>query len=130
MDNKQFLDYLSQVAELESRTPKTTPNIRLDETDTNDVRWGNEFITINKEQNPTLGVEIIKYRTKEKECVLGCGQMVKDQMLEHRVCFSPIKHWRTRCANCECFLTPDGQFIKGGHAIQSFYVKFFKAHDK
>lgn len=127
MDKQEFKRQLEQVAEIKVPKPKTSPGIRLDETHQNDVRVGDEWILVNKEQNDTLPFEFIKAKDRIASCELGCGDIVTNQVIEKRYCQSPVGHWRTRCGNCQCFVSPDGLgFIEGGHAVQAAYIKFFR----
>ena len=127
MDKKKFVDFIESVAEVKHLKPATSPSIRLDDTHQNDVKVGDEWIHINKDTNPTLGIKFVKLKPQHRLCELGCGDVVSNQVVEKRLSTHPKPHWRTRCTNCECFVSPDGVgFIKGGHQIQSAYMRYFK----
>lgn len=128
MNNKEIKEFVQQVAVIKELKPATSPNIRLDDTHHNEVLVGHQWIEINKETNPTLGFKLVKLKDKFKACELGCGEIVSNQVIESKVCTTPVPHWRTKCTNCDCFVSPDGkEFIKGGHAIQAAYSKHFNA---
>ena len=127
MDKKTFVDFIESVAEVKHLKPATSPSIRLDETHQNDVKVGDEWIHINKDTNPTLGIKFVKLKPVHRLCELGCGDIVSNQVVEKRLLAYPKPHWRTRCTNCECFVSPDGKgFIKGGPQIQNAYIRHFK----
>ncbi|CAB4154445.1 hypothetical protein UFOVP647_2 [uncultured Caudovirales phage] len=126
MNQNEFKQRIKEIAEIKELKPATSPNIRLDETDENDVRIGNQWTTINKEVNPTLGFKLLKLKDQYRACDLGCGEVIANQVIERRLTFSPQKHWRTRCATCSRFVSPDGTgFINGGANIQNAYIKFY-----
>lgn len=127
MDKNKLIELIKEVAEVKELKPVTSPTMRLDDTHQNDVKVGDKWIHINKESNPTLGIKFIKLKPKHRLCELGCGDIVSDQVIEKRLATHPQPHWRTRCSTCECFVSPDGKgFIKGGHQIQSAYMRWFK----
>lgn len=127
MDKKKFVDFIESVAEVKHLKPATSPSIRLDDTHQNDVKVGDEWIHINKDINPTLGLKFIKLKDQHRLCELGCGDIVSNQVVEKRLSTHPEVHWRTRCKVCDCFVSPDGEgFIKGGHQIQAAYMRWFK----
>lgn len=128
MDKKQIKEFIKQVAIIEEQKPKKDPNIRLDDDAEDLVRIGNEWVEVTAKSNPTLGFKFIKLKETHKVCELGCGDIVTNQVIEKRLCLTPEKHWRTKCNNCGCFVSPDGEsFIEGGHQIQAAYIRHFNA---
>lgn len=128
MDNKQLKEFIKQVAEIEELKPKKDPTIRLDDDAEDLVRLGNEWVEVTAKSNPTLGFKFIKLKETHKVCELGCGDIVTNQVIEWRLAMSPEKHWRTRCNNCACYVSPDGKgFIQGGHAIAAAYARYFNS---
>ena len=122
MKKKEILAFLETVAELKTKRPKKSPEHRLDDTHTNDVVIDGQWVTINQYENPSLGVEIVKLKDRHALCELGCGDIVTNQVIETRICYQPIEHWRTRCNNCGCYPTPDGKgFVQGSNGIQAAY---------
>lgn len=127
MDKQQLKDFVQSVAEIKELKPATSPTMRLDDTHQNDVKVGNNWIHINKESNPTLGFKFVKLKDNYRPCQLGCGDMVNNQVVESRVCSTPVPHWRTRCDSCGCFVSPDGQgFIEGAHQVQAAFMRYFR----
>jgi hypothetical protein len=133
MDNKTLKELVAQVAEIKEQKPtRTASSGRLPKewvTET-DPATGEEF-KVEREiplTNDSLGWEIVKLKPQPKLCELGCGDIVCGQVVERRFAETPKPHWRTRCRNCGCYLTPDGEgFVEGGHAIQSLYHRHFTA---
>lgn len=130
MDKNEFRTRLEQVAIIKDRKPAKTAqhNRRATEIVVEYDEDGNE-IEIEREitENPTLGFELVKVKEKNAICELGCGDIVTNQVVEKRYCETPKPHWRTKCNNCGCFVSPDGiGFIEGGHAVQAAYMKFFR----
>lgn len=126
MDKQKFKDFLQEVAVIKELKPSTT-GVRLDENSGGEVRYGNEWIEVGRHENPTLGFKFVKTKDKMKACELGCGDVVANQVIESKICVTPKPHWRTRCVNCDCFVSPDGKgFIKGGIQIQNAYTRYFR----
>jgi hypothetical protein len=128
MDKNEFRKRLEQVAELKDIKPARTANYRpaieyITEVDED----GEEYqIPVQITENPTLGFDLVKVKDKHELCQLGCGEVVTNQVIELRHATTPKKHWRTRCRNCDCYVSPDGQgFIKGSHAVQHAFAKHF-----
>jgi hypothetical protein len=127
MDKQTLINLIKEVAEVKELKPVTSPTMRLDDSHQNDVRVGDEWVHINKDANPTLGIKIVKLKPVHRLCELGCGDIVPNQLIEKRLCHTPETHWRTRCDTCGCFVSPDGQgFIEGGHQIQAAYMRYFR----
>jgi hypothetical protein len=125
MENKQFKDFVQSVAEIKDLSPKKDPNIRLDADAEETVRRGNEWVELTAKSNPTLGFKFIKLKEQHRLCELGCGDIVANQVVEKRMAFTPKPHWRTRCQNCGCYLSPDGEgFIEGGHKAAAAFTRF------
>lgn len=80
-------------------------------------------------ENPTLGFRIKRIRNQSRLCEIGCGDIVDYQVVEYRFGTSPAPHWKTRCANCQKYLHPNGhEFMSGGHNIANAYVSHFIAN--
>jgi hypothetical protein len=128
MDKNELRQRLEQVAELKDIKPPRTANYRpaieyITEVD----ELGEEYqVPVEITENPTLGFQLVKLKDQHRVCELGCGEIVTNQVIEKRYGQTPKSHWKTRCKNCDCYLTPDGLgFIKGGHQIQHAYMKYF-----
>lgn len=126
MDKQKLKEFIEEVAIIKELKPTTT-GFRLDENSGGEVRQGDEWIEVGKDGNPTLGYKFVKLKDNYKECMLGCGKIVNNQVVEKRLNTHPQLHWRTRCASCECFVGPEGKgFIKGGHEVQAVFMRYFK----
>jgi hypothetical protein len=126
MDKHELKQKIAQVAEIKELKPVTAAHIRLDETHVNDVKVGDSWTTITKDVNPTLGFKLLKLKEQFRACELGCGEVIANQVIEKRLVFTPEKHWRTRCATCGKFVSPDGTgFVSGGANIQGAYAKYY-----
>jgi hypothetical protein len=132
MDKEQFRRFIEQVAEIKEAKPKMTSTVALTQADQNDVKLPNgNWIHLDKETNPTLGFEFVKLKEQYRACELGCGKIVADQIIERKVYRHPQKHWRTKCVNCEIFVSPKGDsFIHGGNATQASFVRWFEKQSK
>lgn len=128
MEKKQLKDFIESVAEIKELSPKKDPAIRLDDGVDELVRYGNEWVELNSKANPTLGFKFIKLKDKHQACELGCGDIVTNQVIERRLAFTPQKHWRTRCQNCGCYVSPDGLgFIDGSHQVAAAFIRHFNS---
>jgi hypothetical protein len=130
MNPKEFRQRLEELAVLKDRKPIKSPNYRpaieyITEVDED----GEEYqVPVQITENPTLGFDLIKVKEQHKVCELGCGEVVTDQIIEKRHAMTPKPHWRTRCKNCDCYVSPDGLgFIKGSHAVQNAYARHFNS---
>lgn len=131
MKKQELIEFLESVAEIQKKKPTKSPEHRLDASHINDVIIDGQWVTINQHENPSLGVKIIKLKDRHAVCELGCGDIVTNQVIESKVVFTPQAHWRTRCATCGCYPTPDGVgFVNGHNTITSAYIKWFKEQKK
>jgi hypothetical protein len=128
MNPKEFRQRLETLAVLKDRKPTKSANHRpaieyITEIDED----GEEYqVPVEITHNPTLGFELIKVHDQHKICELGCGEVVTNQIVEKRYGQTPKPHWKTRCKNCDCYVSPDGEgFIKGSHAVQNAYARYF-----
>ena len=129
MDKNEFRARLEAVAVIKDKKPPRSPNSRpAIEYITEIDELGEEYQrAVEIKDNPTLGFELIKLKEQHRLCELGCGDVVTNQVIERRHCESPKPHWRTRCGACNAFVSPTGEeFIRGGHAIQQAYLRFFR----
>lgn len=133
MDKEQLRQQLEQVAVLKDKKPAKTANYRpaieyITEVDED----GEEYqVPIEITENATLGFELVKLKDKHAVCELGCGEIVTNQIIEMRHAQTPKPHWRTRCKNCDHYVSPDGKgFIKGSHAVQHAFVRHLNSGHK
>jgi hypothetical protein len=125
MDNKKFEEQLNSLVELKPKKPKKSPGFRVDENSGGEVRWGNEVISVNEHENPTLNFELVKVKHEPKLCELGCGDIVVNQVIEKRLCITPVRHWRTKCNSCSLFLSPDGLgFVESHNILNAYRIHF------
>jgi hypothetical protein len=132
MDAQQLKELIKQVAEIKERKPTVNPSIRPAMETVIEIDEDGEEIEVERriEENPTLGFELIKIKPVERMCQLGCGDIVADQVIERRFAEFPKAHWKTRCKNCGCYLTPDGLgFVDNSSTIQQMYIKHFRDQD-
>jgi len=130
MDPNELRQRLEQVAELKDRKPiKTASHRPAIEYITEVDEDGEEYqIAVEIKDNPTLGYELVKVKDQHKLCELGCGDIVANQITERRFVRTPQPHWRTRCKNCDHYVSPDGKgFIKGSHAVQNAFGRYFNS---
>lgn len=125
MEDKQFEEKLLELAELKPKKPAKSPNFRVDENSGGEVRWRNQIIDVNEDQNPTLNYQLTKVKSQERPCSLGCGDIVKDQVTEHRWNLLPQPHWRTKCTNCNLYLSPDEQGFLAPQQIHEAWKRHF-----
>lgn len=100
-----------------------------------DKKTFNEFLhsvaDIKYKKSNTIEYKSIKLKPQIKNCALGCGKVVKNQIIEKRLCEHPVTHWRTRCSHCSSYVSPDGEsFIKGGYLVQTEFLKHFSNKKK
>jgi len=128
MENNELKQFVESVAEIKTITPKREGSV-IGEPEI--VIRNGKVIELGDDENPTLGFKLIKLKDQIKACELGCGQTVKNQIIEKRMAFHPEAHWRTYCKQCKGYLHPDGvTIVKGGHRIQSIFLDYFKKKNK
>lgn len=131
MDKKKFKEFLTSVAEVAEVKPTKNPSIRQSDDFDDLVRFENNMINISFEDNPTLGFKLVKLKENIKPCELGCGDIVTDQKIEKRLSITPRPHWKTKCMNCGCYVSPDKKgFIHGSVAAQAAFNAFLNKGDK
>ena len=82
------------------------------------------------ESEASLDIEIEKLKPRFAECELGCGEMVKNQVIEsYRMTF-PVDHMRIRCVNCRMCKHPNGKELIHQNSFQAEYKKFLTNRDK
>jgi hypothetical protein len=125
ISKEKLRELIEQVALIKDLKPKTSSEVRLDNTDQNEVIYDGEEILINKEVNPTLGFELVKIKPVERVCELGCGRIVPDQKIQKRMYMNPIKHWRTRCDSCGLWQKPTKDGFVESRVCQNEYTVYF-----
>lgn len=131
MDRKQFQEQIEQLAQVEPVKPKLVTNIKQSADDPpSEVKFGDEFITVSRFDNPTLGLKLKQLKTKPRICELGCGNLVKNQVIERRVYTEPELHWRTKCTNCKKTLGPTGELIHDNKQVYPIFLSYFRNKTK
>jgi hypothetical protein len=129
MDNNKLKEWIKTVAEIRDIKPAKSPtHNRLPVQIITEVdEFGEEHTTVREvTENKTLGFTLVKLKDTHRLCEMGCGDIVTNQVIERRLCLNPESHWRTRCANCGVYASPDGQgFIEGGHAVAAAFMRYF-----
>lgn len=110
MDKKKFDEFLEQVAEIRVNKPARNSGQRLNE-EVTEVIIDGKLVVIDQQSNPTLGFDLVKLKDNNKLCEMGCGKIVSNQVIERRFCYTPSRHWRTRCHNCGKYVHPDGESL-------------------
>ena len=124
---KEFYAWLETVADIEYPSPKKDTARKTDD-ESIEVLFNDKLVVLNNKSNPTLKPIIKKIKPITKICDLGCGDVIQDQIIEKRVCFTPITHWRTRCKTCGKYVSPDqSELIEGGHKIALLYITHFNS---
>jgi hypothetical protein len=130
MDKNELKQRIEQVAVIKDLSPKKDPTIRLNDGVDECVRAGDDWVEINSKYNPTLGFEFIKLKEQHRLCELNCGDIVSNQVIEKRLCTSPETHWRTRCANCKRYVSPEDGTMVTQHEIQSITWRYYYRKNK
>jgi hypothetical protein len=125
MEQNKLKAFIDEVAVIKKPHKNVKPKkvIKVIENEFGEEETIVEFET---DSNPTLPFELSHLKPIEKLCQMGCGDMVKDQVIEKRLALTPQRHWRTRCASCQAYLHPDGKtIVHGSHEIQRIYLAMF-----
>jgi hypothetical protein len=122
MNKQQLLDFCQEVGQVEILKPKSVPNVRQDPDESNEVRIDDQWVTIDKQVNPSLGFKLKKINPHIEACQLGCGDIVEDQVIQYRM-YAFDEGWRTRCVNCQKALDPDGNLVPGYAAPQAWATR-------
>lgn len=76
--------------------------------------------------NPLVGQQVVKIHAEPRPCRMGCGQTLKNQVIEYRQGQNPYIHWKVRCANCHNYLNPNGGDFIQGVEVSNAYARYFK----
>jgi len=129
MDKQEYRKRIEELALIKDRKPTKSPThnrlakeivIELDE-DGNEIEVEREVT-----ENATLGFDLVGIKPILRACELGCGDIVANQRIERRFNRMPEPHWRTKCVNCSCYVSPDGEgFIEQPSMVAAAYLKYF-----
>lgn len=101
MDKKYFKDKLTELVELE-------------EPDT----------------EASLTIEVKKLKPRIADCQLGCGQKVRNQVIERQRMAYPEPHWRIKCRTCQQCIHPSGIGFCKQNTFQAEINKIYRLKDK
>ena len=104
MDPESFKQKLEQFAELKQmKVPRSAGIREADEPEV--IERHGVSMTLESDNNPTIGWCIKNLKTVEEQCN-DCGDSVKNRIVQHKLYFSPRKHWRENCKNCQMIRDP------------------------
>lgn len=127
MDKKKFRQFIDSVAVVKDLKPVSSPTIRVDPDSESTVKVDGQWVEVTAKDNPTLGFKFVKLKPVERLCSLGCGEMVKDQLIEKKIHTYPRLHWRTSCKSCNHTVSPDGNgFLKDQGSIQAAFMSYYR----
>lgn len=122
---KEIIDFINEVAIIEDLKPTITSSRSTNEDI--EVKYNDEFININMDDNITLGTKVIKLKDDFKTCELNCGNIINRQVIYHSVYTYPVYHWRTSCKSCKRTMHPDKtHMIDNNCKIPSIFNTWFK----
>lgn len=125
MKEEEFRARVAELAEIEDiKVPEVSYRSKKEEDELGDLFPPGE--------NPTLGFELKKLKPNAKLCELGCGEIVDNQIIQHKMYTFPVTHWRTKCMTCNCTLSPDKKgFLEDTKtSVQNAFVQYFKTNSK
>ena len=71
--------------------------------------------------NHTLPLRVIEIKSEPRVCELGCGRMIKDQLLQH---YNPFNEgWMTKCKNCGLWRDPKTGEMREAQTFKSIFTK-------
>lgn len=135
MNQKQFNEFLEQVADLQKTGPNgcaSKPMKKIKQVRIEVDEYGEEIEIeeeVYPETNLTVQPEIKRLKPVERVCQLGCGKIVEDQKLNIRLHTRPYKHYRTHCNGCMKWVNPYGEIV-GSNIIEGDYYRYFVEQDK
>lgn len=129
MDKDKFKELISSVALIKDLGTEIDDLGRLKKPKIQDFEFDEEGEPIEQEElfsegNPTLGFRLVKIHPVPKLCELGCGKIVEDQKISHKVHSVPKKHWRTSCNKCMKVVGPDGKMYIAPEAARLYGLHF------
>jgi hypothetical protein len=129
MDQKLFLERLSELAELKAIKPAISAATRAPAEPEEIVRHGRS-VFLTKKDNPSWAYEIKKLKTESKPCD-HCGRKVKNQVITRRLVNYPEPHWREKCQSCLMTKNPEtGDFDLTEYRAGIVFTGFFRNKNK
>lgn len=130
MDQKEFIDRLTQVAEITVVKPPVTSGQTQNKDDLLVIERQGELLEINPKNNPTWGVIIKKFKPIVKPCE-DCGLIVKDRRIQMTMYSYPKPHWRSNCVQCRKTQDPETKkFTVPTQSAQPFFTSYLNKRDK
>lgn len=130
MNNKEFEDKLSQVADWRVPKPTTSPTLRTDKDHVEQVIVENPSTgektskDLSMASNATLPIEITQI--KPKPCQ-HCERTVTDQVIKIKRHMTPTPHWRQRCSACRLYMNPfTNKFELGEAETPRYWGRFLR----
>lgn len=125
MDHKDFINKLSEYAELKAIRPPITCSVRQAPEPDTVFRGGQEWL-IDTKENPTLNIGIKRLKSQPRACE-DCGLVVKDRVVTQTVYLFPKKHWRIACSGCRKVKNPEtGDFDIEARRAQNHFTSILK----
>lgn len=127
MNKDEFQRRISELAVIKPRKPaRRSTDPRIPKETVIEVDEFGEEIEVTREvkqENDTLGFDLVRIKYQPKACELGCGKIVEGQHVQITFNTYPYEHWRKKCSNCGCHLGPDGRTLyeNGIKAQAAFY---------
>jgi hypothetical protein len=131
MDKKLFETLIEQVADIEYQQHKISKRdfVKADDEFDDYEEEEEEYEPSDEERiaiNQTKNFILKNLKPVARECSLGCGDMVINQRVESKYYSNPIPHWRTKCINCKCYVSPDGKgFVEGTNASIAAFDRYY-----
>ena len=82
------------------------------------------------EPETDLDLQFVKLNPIITDCELGCGVIVKGQVIQKQMMFYPEPHWRIKCVNCQQCIHPSGKGFCKQNTFQAEIKKIFNNKDK
>ncbi|CAB5225733.1 hypothetical protein UFOVP758_10 [uncultured Caudovirales phage] len=130
MKQEEFIERLSQIAELTAFRPPTTASQPRSKEDLLVIERQGEQLEIDPKHNPTWAVIVKKFKPVVRACE-DCGNMVKDRRVQTTLYSYPKPHWRSNCVQCRKTQDPETkQFDIPTQSAQPFFTAYLNKRDK
>lgn len=119
---KQIKDFINDNAIIENENENIS-----DENSNIEVKYKDEFITINRKNNITKESKFVKLKDKFSPCELNCGNVINRQEIHYALYYYPVKHWRTSCYTCKRTVHPDGKtMIESNQKVPGIFNNYYR----
>lgn len=125
MKNEDFLNKLSDLADVKPINPPSTPS-RREADEPNEILRDGKTFWVDKNTNPTWAYEIKKL--KQPQSCSDCGKKnARGRVVNIRLCEYPKPHWSKSCNICKQHYNPlTGEFDCTVHQASNNWVSYFK----